>query len=170
MMSGSPRRHAPAGSSKNSRSPPSMTGSSPGWAAIVIGFVAGAIAVVGVLAVERARIDDPIGAVAVHGMAGVWGTLATGIFAAKVGLTSGETKTFMYHGIALVIVAAFSFIGSLILYKVTDLIIPLRVDEEQEAEGLDISQHGETALGINLLGGAHANGKPKVEEWVSSGV
>ena len=57
-----------------------------------------------------------------------------------------------------------------ILYKVTDLIIPLRVDEDQEAEGLDISQHGETALGIDLLAGAHRNGKPKVEELVSSGV
>src|SRR5215207_3045286 len=51
------------------------------WAAVVIGLVAGAIAVVGVLFVERIRIDDPIGAVAVHGCAGVWGTLATGIFA-----------------------------------------------------------------------------------------
>ena len=51
------------------------------WAAVVIGLVAGAIAVVGVGFVERIRIDDPIGAVAVHGMAGVWGTLATGTFA-----------------------------------------------------------------------------------------
>src|SRR5881296_570976 len=51
------------------------------WAAIVIGLVSGFIAVVGVIAVERIGIDDPIGAVAVHGMAGVWGTLATGIFA-----------------------------------------------------------------------------------------
>ncbi len=51
------------------------------WAAVVIGLVAAAIAVVGVLFVERIRIDDPIGAVAVHGFAGVWGTLATGIFA-----------------------------------------------------------------------------------------
>src|SRR6476646_5107908 len=51
------------------------------WAAIVIGAVSGWIAVAGVLFVERIGIDDPIGAVAVHGLAGVWGTLATGIFA-----------------------------------------------------------------------------------------
>src|SRR5207237_10169848 len=51
------------------------------WAAVVIGFVAAAIAVVGVPLVERIGIDDPIGAVAVHGLAGVWGTLATGLFA-----------------------------------------------------------------------------------------
>ena len=51
------------------------------WAAVVIGAVSGVIAVVGVLFVERIGIDDPIGAVAVHGMSGVWGTLATGLFA-----------------------------------------------------------------------------------------
>jgi len=68
-----------------------------------------------------------------------------------------------------VIVAAFSFFGSLILYKVTDLIIPLRVTEEQEVAGLDLSQHGETALGLDLRGGVHANGKAKVEELITSG-
>ena len=52
------------------------------WAALVVGAVAGGIAVFGVIFVERIRIDDPIGAVAVHGMAGVWGTLACGLFAA----------------------------------------------------------------------------------------
>src|SRR5207247_2710520 len=51
------------------------------WAAVVIGLVSGVIAVVGVLAVERIGIDDPIGAVAVHGVSGVWGTVATGLFA-----------------------------------------------------------------------------------------
>src|SRR5581483_6235410 len=51
------------------------------WAAVAIGLVSGFIAVVGVIAVERIGIDDPIGAVAVHGMSGVWGTLATGLFA-----------------------------------------------------------------------------------------
>ena len=54
------------------------------WAAIVIGLVSGGIAVVGVIFVERIGIDDPIGAVSVHGMAGVWGTLATGLFAVPV--------------------------------------------------------------------------------------
>src|SRR6184192_1946159 len=54
------------------------------WAAVVIGLVSGAIAVVGVIFVERIGIDDPIGAVSVHGMAGVWGTLATGLFAVPV--------------------------------------------------------------------------------------
>ena len=70
------------------------------WAAIVIGLVAGVIAVLGVLLVERIRIDDPIGAVAVHGMAGVWGTLATGIFAVPAlaeNLATG-TRRPLVHG------------------------------------------------------------------------
>ena len=74
--------------------------------------------------------------------------ICTGIFAKDVGLVYGKTETFLYHLLALVIVAVFSFVGSLILYKVTDLIIPLRVTEEQEHEGLDLSQHGETALAV----------------------
>ena len=56
------------------------------------------------------------------------------------------------------IVAAFSFVGSLILYKVTDLIIPLRVTEDQEHEGLDLSQHGESALAANTFSNGNGNG------------
>jgi Amt family ammonium transporter len=123
------------------------------WAAIVIGFVAGAIAVIGVLAVERARIDDPIGAVAVHGMAGVWGTLATGIFAVPAlaeNLATGTgglwyTGSFDQLGtqaLGLVAVGAFTFtasFGALWLMKVT---VGIRVEPEVETAGLDVSEHG----------------------------
>src|SRR5262252_3946577 len=90
------------------------------WAAIVIGLVSGFIAVVGVIAVERIRIDDPIGAVAVHGMSGVWGTLATGLFAVPIlskNLATG-TPGLVYSGsfnqlgvqtIGLVTVGAWTF-------------------------------------------------------------
>src|SRR5213075_3574077 len=61
------------------------------WAAIVIGLVSGFIAVVGVVFIERIGIDDPIGAVAVHGMSGVWGTLACGLFA--VPMLAGKLAT-----------------------------------------------------------------------------
>ena len=54
------------------------------------------------------------------------------------------------------LVSVFAFVGSLILYKLTDLIIPLRVTSEQEEEGLDLSQHGESALGADVFGGASA--------------
>jgi len=67
----------------------------------------------------------------------------TGLFAKDVGLTSGHGWTFLVHCGALVFVAAFSFCGSWMLYKLTDVIIPLRVSNEQEDIGLDLSQHGE---------------------------
>src|ERR671936_324677 len=93
------------------------------WAAVVIGAVAGFIAVVGVIAVERIGIDDPIGAVAVHGMAGVWGTVATGLFAVpllakNLGTgTGGLVYTGSYHqlgvqALGLVAVGAFTFAAS----------------------------------------------------------
>ena len=66
-----------------------------------------------------------------------------GVFAKDVGLMSGSPRTLIVHSFALVFVAAFSFFGSWLLYKVTDLIIPLRVSSEQEEIGLDLSQHGE---------------------------
>jgi Amt family ammonium transporter len=71
------------------------------------------------------------------------GMLMTGIFAKDVGLITGSPRTFLVHSAALVFVAAFSFAGSYLLYKITDLVIPLRVSAEQEEIGLDLSQHGE---------------------------
>ncbi len=72
------------------------------------------------------------------------GMLLTGVFAKDVGLIYGETKTFLFHLLAMVIVGAFTFGGSYLLYKLTNLINPLRVSEDQESEGLDVSIHGET--------------------------
>ena len=99
---------------------------------IVIGLVASVVSNLAVHLRTKSTLDDTLDVFPCHGVGGMVGMVATGIFAAKVGLTSGETTTFLYHLLALVIVAAFSFVGSLILYKVTDLIIPLRVTEEQE--------------------------------------
>ena len=74
---------------------------------------------------------------------GVGGMVMTGIFAHDVGLVTGSTTTFPHHLGALVFVTAYVFIGSFVLYKVTNAIIPLRVTAEDEEAGLDISQHGE---------------------------
>jgi ammonium transporter, Amt family len=90
-----------------------------------------------------ATLDDTLDVFPCHGVGGMVGMLMTGLFAKDVGLMSGHGYTFLLHCGALVFVAAFSFCGSWILYKVTDLIIPLRVAEEQEEIGLDLSQHGE---------------------------
>ena len=123
------------------------------WAAIAIGFVAGVVAVVGVLTVERIGIDDPIGAVAVHGMAGVWGTLATGIFAvpqlASTLATGGGglvyTGSFHQLGVqalGLLAVGAFTFSASFGGLWVMKKTFGIRVEPEVEAAGLDVSEHG----------------------------
>jgi Amt family ammonium transporter len=123
------------------------------WAAIVIGGVAGAIAVGGVLLVERIGIDDPIGAVAVHGMAGVWGTLATGIFAVPALAQNLATGTggLVYTGsfdqlgtqaLGLLAVGAFTFTASLGALWAMKRLWGIRVEPEVELAGLDVSEHG----------------------------
>jgi Amt family ammonium transporter len=124
-----------------------------GFVAPWAGIVAGAVAVLGVLAVERVRIDDPIGAVAVHGMAGVWGTLATGIFAVPSlaenlatgtgGLWySGSFHQLGVQALGLVAVGAFTFAASFGSLWVMKAIWGIRVDPEVETAGLDVSEHG----------------------------
>ena len=123
------------------------------WAAIVIGFVAGSIAVGGILLVERLRIDDPVGAVAVHGMAGVWGTIATGIFAVPAlaeNLATGPgglvyTGSFDQLGtqlLGLAAVGAFTFTLSFAALWTMNAIWGIRVEPEVETMGLDVSEHG----------------------------
>src|SRR5918995_1794959 len=123
------------------------------WAAIVIGLVAGVIAVLGVLLVERIRIDDPIGAVAVHGMAGVWGTLATGIFAVPALAANLATGTggLWYTGsfdqlgtqaLGLVAVGVFTFSASFGSLWAMKALWGIRVEPEVETAGLDVSEHG----------------------------
>jgi Amt family ammonium transporter len=123
------------------------------WAAVVIGLVAGAIAVVGVLFVERIRIDDPIGAVAVHGMAGVWGTLATGIFAVPALASNLATGTggLLYTGsfhqlgvqaLGLLAVGAFTFSASFGVLWGMKALFGIRAEAETETTGLDVAEHG----------------------------
>ncbi len=120
---------------------------------LVIGLTASVISNLAVHFRTKSPLDDTLDVFPCHGVGGMVGMVFTGIFATGVGLTSGKTETFLHHLLALVIVSVFSFVGSLILYKVTDLIIPLRVTDDEEREGLDLSQHGETALGADLLSG-----------------
>src|SRR5581483_1827987 len=92
---------------------------------------------------SKSTLDDTLDVFPCHGVGGMVGMLMTGVFAKDVGLTSGHAYTFMVHCGALLFVALFSFGGSWVLYRITDAIIPLRVSEDQEAIGLDLSQHGE---------------------------
>tara|TARA_B100001093_G_scaffold514929_1_gene590105 strand:+ start:7928 stop:9211 length:1284 start_codon:yes stop_codon:yes gene_type:complete len=93
---------------------------------------------------KRFDIDDSLDVFACHGMGGIVGLLFTGVFAKDVGLFYGETTTFTNHIYALIIISTFTFFGSLLIYKTTAIIIPIRVSNEIEEKGLDHSIHGET--------------------------
>jgi Amt family ammonium transporter len=111
---------------------------------IFIGAVASAISNLAVHFKSKTSLDDTLDVFACHGLGGAVGMVMTGIFATSGGLITGETKLFFTHLLAMVGVGIFSFAGGWILFKITDLIIPIRVPEEQEQIGLDLSQHGET--------------------------
>ena len=123
------------------------------WAALVIGFVAGVVVVLGVLAVERVRIDDPIGAIAAHGMAGVWGTLSLGFLALPGQAETLATGTggFFYTGsldqlatqvLGLLAVGIFTFTASFLVLWAMKRTFGIRTDPEVETAGLDVSEHG----------------------------
>ena len=122
------------------------------WAALVIGMVAGVIVVLGVYAIDK-LIDDPVGALSAHGLAGIWGTLACGIFTHPklasynaVG-DGGLVYTGSFHqlgvqALGVAVVFAGVFISSYIVFGIIKATYGMRVSEEEELAGLDISEHG----------------------------
>ncbi len=110
---------------------------------IFIGFTASLVSNLAVHWKSRSTLDDTLDVFPCHGVGGIVGMILTGVLARDVGLLWGQTTTFLYHLLALVIVSAFSFLGSLALFKLTDWLLPIRVTAEQESVGLDLSQHGE---------------------------
>lgn len=110
---------------------------------VVIGFVAALVSNVAIQLNKKSKIDDTLEVFPSHGVGGIVGMILTGVLAKDVGLIYGETTTFTHHMIALVGVAVFTFVGSLLLLKIVDVILPLRVRPDQEERGLDMSQHGE---------------------------
>jgi Amt family ammonium transporter len=123
------------------------------WAAIVIGFVSGIIVVLGSLLVEKVGIDDPVGAMAAHGMSGIWGTLALGFFTVpKLAekLATGQGGLFYGGGLhqlgiqalGLAAVGAFTFTASFVVLWLMKVTVGIRTEPEVEALGLDVSEHG----------------------------
>ena len=102
--------------------------------ALVEGLIGGALVVFAVPFFDKLRIDDPVGALSVHLVAGIWGTLAVGIFNPEVALLS-QVK-------GIVVVGAFVFVSSFLVWKIIDILVGLRVDEETEVNGLDIHETG----------------------------
>lgn len=103
---------------------------------IIIGLIAGLIVVISILFFDKIKVDDPVGAISVHGICGIWGTLAVGIF--------GDFS-FMTQLIGTVSYSAAAFIFSIIVFGLLKAIMGVRVSEEEEAEGLDIAEHGQEA-------------------------
>lgn len=111
---------------------------------VFIGFAAAIVCNLAVYYKQRTTLDDTLDVFPCHGVGGMVGMIMTGIFAKDVGLVYGQLDTFKYHLLALVIVGIFTFGGSYIIYKITGMIMSLRVAPEEERLGLDISQHAET--------------------------
>jgi Amt family ammonium transporter len=119
--------------------------------AIVIGLAAGLLCYLAINLKNRFRYDDSLDVVGVHGVGGAWGALATGLFASKAintagadGLIHGNLSLLGVQALSVVSALIYSFVVTLILLKVLDWTMGLRVSEEHEANGLDLSQHGET--------------------------
>jgi Amt family ammonium transporter len=128
------------------------------WAAPIIGLVAGVIVVYGVLIIER-FLDDPVGALSAHGLAGIWGTLAVGLFASPRLIVDGAGPGIWYaiigdesfspalgqfavQGLAVVLTFVVVFVISYVTFALIKATIGLRVSDAEEEAGLDISSHG----------------------------
>ena len=109
--------------------------------AVIIGAIAGIIVVLAVFFFDKIKIDDPVGAISVHGVNGAWGTLAAGLF--NIGGTSGKIIGVQILGIVACFV--WTFCTAFILFKIIDKTIGLRVSADEEREGLDYSEHGGNA-------------------------
>ena len=105
--------------------------------AIIIGAIGGVIVVLGVALLDKCKLDDPVGAIPVHLFAGIWGTLAVGIFGA-----SASFDQFMVQLASVGIVGAFCVICTIIIALGVKAIMGLRVSDEEETQGLDIAEHG----------------------------
>ena len=128
--------------------------------ALLIGGIAGLIVVAGVMALDRLRIDDPVGAFPVHGLCGVWGGVATGLFGTAIpeGLTRTTYLLVQLGSTAIVCVWAFATMFSVFL--VLRLVGQLRVSPEEEMAGLDITEHGMHAYPAHLLTETYAGTPP----------
>ena len=112
------------------------------WA-VVTGMVAGGLVVLSVLFFEKIKIDDPVGAISVHGVCGAWGTIAIGFFGAEVGLLmGGDSSQLVAQLIGVGACIAWTLPASLIVFLGIKYTIGLRVSPEEEQTGLDITEHG----------------------------
>ncbi|MFQ5442231.1 MAG: ammonium transporter [Thermodesulfobacteriota bacterium] len=108
---------------------------------VILGAIAGVLVVFSVLFFDRVGVDDPVGAISVHGVCGAWGTLAAGLFN-ETGFTM---KQLGVQAIGVGACFAWTFVAAFILFKIIKATVGLRVTEEEEKEGLDFGEHGGNA-------------------------
>ncbi|MEN8717896.1 MAG: ammonium transporter [Sulfurovum sp.] len=104
---------------------------------ILIGAIGGTLVVFGVSFFDKIRIDDPVGALSVHLVNGIWGTLAVGIFA-----SNGDDITLMGQLKGIIVVGIFAFISSYVILYIINKIVPLRAENDEEMQGLDVEECG----------------------------
>ena len=129
---------------------------------IAIGLIGGGVCYMAVAIVkEKFGYDDSLDAFGIHGIGGVWGAIATGLWATTAvnpdganGLFYGETNLFVAQIVSIVVAIVFAVVGSAILYKVVSVVVALRADENEEVLGLDITEHGERGYNAGLFAGA----------------
>ena len=129
---------------------------------LAIGFIGGGICYCSVAILKRKfGYDDSLDAFGVHGVGGIWGAVATGIWATTAinpaganGLFYGETELFWAQIVSIFVAIIFAVVGSAVLYKIVNSIIPLRVDENEEIVGLDVIEHGERGYNLGLFSGS----------------
>lgn len=120
--------------------------------AMLTGFIAGLVAVLGMWLMERNRIDDVIGAVPSHLMAGIWGTVAVGLFAPIEALPADTRLAQLAIQLqGIVVIGAFAFGTSLVVLRLIDRVLPFRVTAEQERIGLNVAEHQATTALLDLL-------------------
>lgn len=108
--------------------------------AVLIGLIAGFIVVMGVVLLDKLKLDDPVGAIAVHLMCGIWGTLAVGFFGSKAGLEQIKVQL-----IGIAVIGVFCVVCAFIILFAIKKTLGLRVSEKEEIEGLDMHEHGMSA-------------------------
>jgi Amt family ammonium transporter len=134
-----------------------------GFGSIITGAIAGVIVIFSVIFFERIKIDDPVGAVSVHGVCGAWGTLAVGLFAnANAPLLGSDVDGLFYGGGADLLVTqaigvgavfVFTIVAAGLLFLGLRTTIGLRVSEEEELAGLDVAEHGAPGYGLDVMPG-----------------
>jgi len=112
------------------------------YSSLIIGLIAGVIVVFSILFFDKVKVDDPVGAISVHGICGIWGTLAVGLPFFNGG---NEELSFVWQLIGTLSISAFAFVFAGIFFGIIKAAMGVRVSAEEEAEGLDVGEHGQEA-------------------------